>query len=265
VIHVVLTYSSTYSGDLAITLNNLATYTIPNNQLIFNEHYIADSGLIETKKDVKQIPIVRIAAGDGMMPRLGGMFFSSAYLIVNHDKTQFTIAPVQTKPATSKIMAIDTANDCTGIVEAAVASTTPDAPKESGTSTGGPSTPGSGNGNSNSNSGTSTSTSESTALSGGAIAGIVIGALAGIGAIAAIAFLLWRRKRARASPAELAAFNANAPAEKYGYNASEMYVDNGHVLGTPESEAYRHEMDGTGRPYEVAAPEYAPPTGGRNV
>jgi hypothetical protein len=254
----------TYSGDLAITINNAATYTIPNNQLIFDEHYIADSGLIQTKKDVKQIPIVRIAAGDGMMPRLGGMFFSSAYLIVNHDKTEFTIAPVQSKLAASKIMAIDTKNNCIGEVEAAVISTTSDSPKDTNVSTGGPSTPGNpnSNGSSNSgsgNSGSNTSSGSSSGTSGGAIAGIVVGVVGGLALFAGIAFLLWRRKRANASPAELAAFNQNAPAEKYGYNASEMYVDNGHVLGTPESNSYRHEMDGTARPYEVAAPEYSPP------
>lgn len=241
---------STYSGDLSVTINNALTVTFPNNQLIFDERYIATSGLVQGKTDVKQIPIVRIANGDGMMPRLGGMFFSSAYLMVNHDKNQFTIAAAQQKPAPSKLMAYDTNNDCVAAVEVAAASTTPDGPKD-----GGPLS----NGNPN-NSGKISDGSESTpksGLSGGAIAGVVIGVLLGVALFAGIAFLLWRRKRTTADqpPSELAAFGeAPPPAEKYAYHATEMYADHGHELMAKEPNGYAHELSGSEEgPYEVSA------------
>jgi hypothetical protein len=239
---------------MSVTINNALTVTIPNDQLIFDERYIATSGLIQGKTDVKQIPIVRIAPGDGMMPRIGGMFFSSAYLMVNHDKNQFTIAAAQSKSAPAKLMAYDTAHDCIGAVEVATVSTTPNAPKESGGNGG---NGGSSSGNNN-QSNTSDSTSKS-GLGGGAIAGIVIGVLLGLGLLAVIAFIMWRRKRAATNetPSELAAFgNAHPAAEKYAYHTSEMYGDSGHELMGKGANAHAHELSGGMEgPYEVSATE----------
>jgi hypothetical protein len=223
---------------MSITINDALTVTIPNNQILFDEHFIASSGLVQSKTDVRQIPIVRIRPGDDMMPRLGGMFFSSAYLMVNHDKGDFTIAPTPTKSTASKIIAFDTANNCIAPVEAALASGAPN-----------PSSTGSGNSGSSGNP-NSSSSNDSSSISGGAIAGIVIGALAGIALIASIAFILWRRnRRAGDRAAELAGFGA-APAEKYAYrDASEMYAENGHELGHGDADAARgfaHELDGGG-------------------
>jgi hypothetical protein len=223
---------------MSITINDALTVTIPNNQILFDERFIATTGFVQSKTDVRQIPIVRIPSGTDFMPRLGGMFFSSAYLMVNHDKGDFTIAPTPTKSAAPKIMAFDTANDCIAPVEAALASGAPS-----------PSSSGSGNSGSSGNS-NSSSLNDSSALSGGAIAGIVIGALAGIALIAGIAFILWRRKRLAADrPAESAGVGT-APVEKYAYrDPSEMYVENGHELGHGDADAARgvaHELDGGG-------------------
>jgi hypothetical protein len=209
--------------------------------------------LVQTKPDVKQIPIVRIAQGDGMMPRIGGMFFSSAYLVVNHDKQQFTIAPAQSKLSPSQIVAFDTANNCVGSVEVATAaSTTPGVPQTSGSTNGGPSSGGS-NSDSNSNSSASQSQSKSD-LSGGAIAGVVIGVLAALALIAGIALVLLRRRRAAAAaPSELSGLSSQPPVEKYGYNANEMYVD-GNEMGAGDNKTFRHELDGSERPYEMPSP-----------
>jgi hypothetical protein len=161
-----------------------------------------------------------------MMPRIGGMFFSSAYLVVNHDKQQFTIAPAQTKSAPSKIVAFDTANDCIGSVEVVAASTTPGAPQSK----------------------------SKFSLSGGAIAGIVIGVLAVLALIAGIALMLLRRRRsAAAAPSELSGLSSHPPVEKYGYNANEMYVD-GNEMGAGNNKTFRHELDGSERPYEMPSP-----------
>ncbi|KAH7356035.1 aspartic peptidase domain-containing protein [Pyrenochaeta sp. MPI-SDFR-AT-0127] len=102
--------SATYTGNLSITLNDALTVTVPNNQLLFGETFIAAGrGLIETKKDIISIPIVR---SNDMMPRIGAMFFSVAYLMVDNDKERFTISRANPTPATQKLLGIDTANDC---------------------------------------------------------------------------------------------------------------------------------------------------------
>ena len=94
-----LKYNRTFTGNLSITINNAVTVVIPNNQLIFDEPYIASNGLIKRNPDWKNIPIVRYTDLDQNMPRLGGMFLSSAYLMVDHDKDEFTISGVQDAPA----------------------------------------------------------------------------------------------------------------------------------------------------------------------
>jgi hypothetical protein len=252
---------------MKVTINNDLTVTIPNKQLFFGEHYIASSGIIKTKSDVIQMPIVRIRPGDGMMPRLGGMFFSSAVLTVNHDKNQFTIAQAQTKSAPSNLVAYDTKNDCVGPVKAVASNTSSGDPKESNGANSGSSSGSSGSnpdGTSN-NSNTSSSSSTKSTLSGGAIAGIVIGTLAFLSLIGAALFLI-RRQRRRAvatSPSELAAFGPGSssdgpPTEKYAY-ASEMYVDNQgtELYSANGGNGFAHEMDGGGRVHEVPAGEYA--------
>jgi hypothetical protein len=209
--------------------------------------------LVQTKPDVKQIPIVRIAQGDGMMPRIGGMFFSSAYLVVNHDKQQFTIAPAQAKSAPSKLVAFDTANDCIGTVEAAAASTTSGASQSSSGTNSGDSSSGGSDSNSN-GSNSSTSKKSKPGLSGGAIAGVVIGILAALAPSAGIALILLRRRRAAAAaPSELSSLSSQPPVEKCGYKANEMYVD-GNEMGAGNNRAFRHELDGSARPYEMPSP-----------
>lgn len=221
----------TFNGNLSITINDAATITIPNKQLIFDEPYIASNGLIKRNPDWKNIPIVRYNDTDQNMPRLGGMFLSSAYLTVNHDKNEFTISQVQEKPAAQKLIGIDTANGCIAAVEGGSA-VVPERP-------GG--TPNAG---------------DSSGISGGVIAGIVVGIVLATGIIAAIAFLIRRRRRANTArkSAELEAAHERVPiAEKHGYSTSEMPA--GTPLGEFEGDSRDHavELDGRSRPSEVPA------------
>ncbi|KAF1840051.1 uncharacterized protein K460DRAFT_390262 [Cucurbitaria berberidis CBS 394.84] len=211
-----------FSGNLSITINNAINVTIRNEQLIFDEPYIASNGLISRNQDWKNIPIVQYTDTNQNMPRLGGMFLSSAYLMVNHDKNEFTISPVQEEPAVPKVVAISTASRCDTAVEG----------------------------------GTSAAAKGSSGISGGVIAGIVVGVVAAIGIMAAIAFMVWRRKRvapAPKSPVYEIADEGGMIAEKHGYSTSEMYAGQpvGEVSG--ESRAYAVELDGNSRPSEVPA------------
>jgi len=179
------------------------------------------------------------------MPKIGGMFFSSAYLMVNHDKDEFTISGVQGTPAAQKLVGIDTANDCVESVDGG-SSTVPE-PSTHATSPADP----------------------SKGLSGGAVAGIVVGVVLLLAALAGIAFLAWRRRREPtiapyrgelAASFDHGAISENDGAsivEKYGMNVSEMYAGqvHGHGLSAPmhaRPQVHAVELDGRGRPAEVS-------------
>jgi hypothetical protein len=160
------------------------------------------------------------------MPALGGMFFSAAYLMVNHDKNEFTIAAVNENPANPQWVGIDTANNCeSSLLQETTDYTQPSSPEPS----------------------------SSAGLSGGAIAGIVIGTIVGIAVIAGIIFLIWRRKKrtALATPkATLAELNGVPTTEKSRYNVSEMHAH--HVAEfSADQRGYARELDGTSKPAEV--------------
>lgn len=251
---------------MTVAIDTDFTVTIPNDQLIFNERYLSpsgnDAGILREDTKVKQIPIVRIPDSSGMYPRIGGMFFSSAYLQVNHDKNQFQITRARTSPAAQQIIAYDTENDCIEPVKVAAVS--------SGTPSGTPSStskPNSGSGNS------SESASDDSGLSGGAIAGIVVGVVAGVALVAVAAFLLWRHKRSANDasytvPSEMEGFG-DGPAEKYRHSMAEAYGDHANEMYQNDNPAayeihqdnshFAHELDGSSRPTEVQGHDAMPP------
>jgi hypothetical protein len=234
----VLTERSTYSGNMSITINNRTTVTIPNNQLLFEERWIADSGLVQANSKATTIPIVRIQPGDSMMPRLGGMFFSSAYLMVNHDKSEFSVAQAQPKAVPPRIMAFDTTNDCVAQVIQSVSL----APTQSGNS-----------GNSRASSGPDTSRDTTHgALSGGVIAGITIGVVACIALLAGIVFLLRRRKYGLSGLSGPSEMDDGTLREKYSYDVSEMHAGGEqHEMAHADHKLYTWELDGSDRPHEA--------------
>ena len=161
--------------------------------------------------DWKNIPIVRIDDPKTDMPHLGGMFFSAAYLIVNHDRNEFTIAPAHQKPATQKLVAVDTASNC--VAEDAKPNATSVIPP------------------------TSSNSSESRSLAGGAIAGIVVGVIAGLCIVAIVAFLAWRRRRRSTEkhrmPEVSTTYGGYTEDRKYSATRSELAA--GHGLRELES------------------------------
>jgi hypothetical protein len=219
---------------MLIHINDNFTVSIPHDQFIFGEHYIdgyPNPPLVRSKTDVSQIPIMRLQPGDDTMPSIGGMFFSSAYLLVNHIKKEFTITQAQTKAVPPKIMAFDTANNCLAAINAAA--TPPKSPDTGGSS----------------------------ALSVGAIADIVVGAVAVFLIVALIAFFLRKRKQSATLPyaAAVRGLSTTPANEKYRYDAAEdapreLYVDEvSHELVHGDDRQFAVEIDGIARPHE--APE----------
>jgi hypothetical protein len=152
-----------------------------------------------------------------LMARLGGMFFSSAYLAVNHDKSEFTIASVRSEAPEKILVGVDTANNCVTYLNGGSAS----------------------------------------ALSTGAIVGITVGASAVIVFLVVVAFLLWRRRSKRngvmPQHTALAEAPANSPYifEKQGEQIHEA-PDQRAVLKMSNNERdYAVELDGNSQPSEL--------------
>jgi hypothetical protein len=185
---------------------------------MFDEPYIACDGRIKADPTLKNVPIVRYSDPKNYtVPRIGGMFFSSAYLMVNHDKGKFTIAAVQSKSATPELMGIDRANNCVGFV-----------------------TP------------SSHSPIASRRLSSGAIAGTVLSALAALVIFASAVLLVWHRKQVSgtqaSSDAEPQGVHTTTLAdEKHGYNLSEAYAGKGVSRFSGSTTDHAVELDSTGR------------------
>ena len=90
--------------------------------------------------------------------------------------------------------------------------------------------------------------STSTSLSAGAAAGIAIGALAGVGAIAAIAFFLYRRHQKQRNQGQ----HYGIEAQKHGNESKPYGVAVGNVQQYHHEPAPRYEMQGA-QPQELSA------------
>ncbi|KAF2023190.1 hypothetical protein EK21DRAFT_81443 [Setomelanomma holmii] len=227
--------SANFTGNLSISINNAITVTVPNKRLIIDEPYISvKEGKIESNSSVKVIPIAKFTdTKTNDMPRIGGMFFSEAVLTVNHDKNEFTISPANDTPIGQKLMGIDSANGCIAAVDGG-ATTAPEAPKTSDT----PRKP--------------------ARLSGGAIAGIVVGVVSALLIIAGVAYKLWEKKEPTSRTAELNNAQSRAlVSEKYGFNTSEMYAGQRLAEVASHERDYVVELDGSERPLEAPAHEGA--------
>jgi hypothetical protein len=122
---------------------------------------------------------------DNDLPVLGRLFMSSAYLMVNQEAGMFSVWQANTAPKTSNIVAVDEQNnmvsefcaDSTGGSSRATSLPTASlAPSPQG---------------------------EESKLSGGAIGGIVAGAVLGLALIGAIAFYVYRKRRSGRATAEV--------------------------------------------------------------
>ncbi|KAF2648909.1 hypothetical protein K491DRAFT_611786 [Lophiostoma macrostomum CBS 122681] len=167
-----------YYGDFMITLDNRIDIRIPNDQLVVDEPTLDDSGHLVTNSSVKNIVLDSLQANNIYdLAILGRLFFSSAYLMVNHESSTFTIWEANAKPPLPQPKAIAADNTITGDFcdNAAEPSMTP--------------------------SDLDSVNSEKKHLSGGAIAGIVIGGLAGgVLVLSAVLLLVKRRFRYGSSP-----------------------------------------------------------------
>lgn len=166
-----------YRGDLSINVRGGPSIRVPNSQLVLPERYISDATgeLLAnySRSNLVINPLQEINGHD--LSLLGRQFLSSAYVMVNQDKEEFTLWSAN-PTGIQDLVAIDGAGDevtefCAEPTESSLPpSRTPDP---------------------------STSGKQSETLSTGAIAGIAVGGVAGF--LIIIGGLLWWHRRRKAS------------------------------------------------------------------
>ena len=102
-----------FQGDLTITFTSGLDVKIPNNQLVVPDIYIDQNGQpinYNTSQRILRLdPNVGVNVNN--MPVLGQTFLTSAYLLVDYDKNQFTVW--QADPtAPSQLVAINSETSC---------------------------------------------------------------------------------------------------------------------------------------------------------
>lgn len=201
---------STFRGNLSITIEGTITVNFTTQQLLLDDHYIGSNGFIQHNPFLKNVPLV--IEDPPLMPRLGGMFFSSAYLMVNHDKNEFTITSARTTRQQPAVVGIDTKNDCIALLNSTTVIETPFPPN---TTSPVPEATVSATG------------SEASRLAAGTIVGITAGVIAGVSFVLGIALIVWRRLHAETN---------NTAIEKDVFEVFEASLD-----------ACKHEVCANGR------------------
>ena len=106
-----------FTEHFSTATNDAVTVTIPNEQLMFDEPYTTSNGRTKADPRFKNVPVVGYSDPKNYrVPRTGARFFSSAYLMANHEKDKITITLVQGKSTTPTFMGIDSVNNCAGVV-----------------------------------------------------------------------------------------------------------------------------------------------------
>ena len=223
-----------YDGDLTFSLFPGLDITIPNHQLVTPEYDFDIAGQLYIKNDTRlltQLHSLETTMKD-MMMSLGSGFFSSAYLMVDNDRSEFTLW----KGQPSKEQAIVPINNRASPCDASSAAPT------AGSTTATPGT------------GTSMPGSDGRAKpSADIIAGATVGGLGVLVAIVAVTFLCARR---RAKSKEGLLDTSNFSGTEYG--KPELPDDQDHhppsempLSSDPSSVLEPYEVSGNSAPHEL--------------
>ena len=161
---------------MTISLQNGPSIKVPNPELVVYDTTVASDGSIQTNTSIRDVVVGSLQdVNKDDLPMLGRLFLSSAYLMVNQEAGRFSVWQANTAPTDSKIVAVDKANN--EISDFCTNSTAPTPLPSSSTAP--------------------AAQNQGSKLSGGAIGGIVAGAVAGLAILGAIGILLLRRRRSR--------------------------------------------------------------------
>lgn len=169
-----------FDGDLTVTFGSTFSVRIRNDQLIVPDLTIDNqSGDLHANSSTPELLFNSLqSANEDDMARIGRQFFSGAYLMVNHDSSEYTMWAANATTDKNLVIVDEKGNER----PSPCSSSTPV----------GSSTPSGGSG-------------ESKNISSGGIAGAVVGSVAGVAFIAGIVFFfIWRRRKAAMAKAAAA-------------------------------------------------------------
>ncbi|KAF3051824.1 hypothetical protein E8E11_005667 [Didymella keratinophila] len=176
--------SASFRGNLSVSLEDKVAIEFTAQQILINGMpYVDNNGLVQRNDSLTNVPIVVIYPNPAKreMPRLGSMFFSSAYLMVNHDRDEFTITAADRSSVEPAIVGIDTEGDCSAFLNGTRVLETLSGPRD------------------NASIPNSSERSSDTKLTTGAIAGIIVGVSMGL-LLVAVNFCFWRRRKSERQP-----------------------------------------------------------------
>ncbi|KAJ8111749.1 hypothetical protein OPT61_g5728 [Boeremia exigua] len=220
--------STTFKGILSVVLNDECKITVPHEQILIEEPYIDEKGLLQRNSARTSVSIEIMPENANVLPQIGGLFFSSAYLMVNHDENQFSISRLQQNSLVLSLIGIDSANKCHGQANEATLPASLD----------------------NDN-------NQDQPLTTGKIAAIIIGVVVAFLLLIVAAFWSRRRRRNSASHGSVAMVTGPQPihlAEKHGKNICEMHeggnipeADSTTMQFAAELECHQHPVSITAR------------------
>ncbi|RAO64781.1 uncharacterized protein BHQ10_000793 [Talaromyces amestolkiae] len=157
-----------FGGDLEITLEGGLAIRIPNDQLVVPDQYLDQNGIWQDNSTGPDL-LINVETGSYQLTSLNRYFFSAAYLAVNQDAGQFTLWKAHTTP-NQNLVGLDEKNQ----VASAFCSPTPSSIASSSTLAPSP---------------------QPNGLSGGSIAGIVVGVIGGVALVSGTGFLFLRYQK----------------------------------------------------------------------
>lgn len=171
---------SSFDGDITFVLQSGLRIRVPNDQYFVHQQVVRTSGIRHTNTYLKELLVQNVtnANATGKLSELGRYFLTAAYLMVDHENSTFTLW--EANPSIKSTVVPVGKGGLSGVCEP---SATPSSGAENHQGSPLPSSTG--------------STESKDSLSVGSMAGIVVGASAGVFGVALAAFLWVRRQRLR--------------------------------------------------------------------
>ncbi|KAF2152719.1 hypothetical protein K461DRAFT_294362 [Myriangium duriaei CBS 260.36] len=231
-----------YPGDLTIQITvggvNVPV-RVPNHQLFLPDITYGSDGALNVNSSRQVVRINPMIGGyDSGTALLGRVFFTSAYLMANHDTGTYTIWQANAT-TDSRLVGLDeegndVSQNCTNPSNTTIPAGTPYLPSGGGSSPVG-----------------------KNYIATGTIVGIAVGGAAGLALLCIAAFLLYRNYQKRS--AFRSADQSAGSVDDVDTRRSLMYAMHASSPGEMDGSGVRRELDGKERPREMLGNEFREP------